>query len=303
MDRLQTLEVFIAVAEAESFVGGALKCGLSSPSATRGVNALEARLGVRLFTRTTRRVRLTDVGRSYLEDARHVLGQMQAADDAVKGAATSPVGQLRITCSNEFGRIYVAPLLTEFLDAFPSVSADVLMVDRIVNIVEEGFDLAVRIGELTSSNLAAVRVGQVRRVVCGSPEYFANHGRPQIPADLLKHRIVSAAPVSPTSEWRFGKHMQQSIRVVPRLRVSSVATAMSIVKSDWGICRALSYQVGPDLKTGALETVLEDFEPAPLPIHLVHVEGRRAPAKVRAFIDFAKQSLIERLRIAQESRS
>jgi len=283
--------VFIAVAEAESFVGGALKCGLSSPSATRGVNALEARLGVRLFTRTTRKVRLTDVGRAYLEDARHVLGQMQAADDAAKGAAMSPVGQLRITCSNEFGRIYVAPILTDFLDAHPAVSADVVMVDRIVNIVEEGFDLAVRIGDLPSSNLAAVRVGQVRRVVCGTPEYFAANGTPKTPADLARHQIVSASPVSPTNEWRFGPDLQHSVRLSPRLRVSSVAAAISIAKSDWGICRALSYQVGPDLQAGALQTVLEDFEPAPLPIHLVHIEGRRAPAKVRAFINFAKHRL------------
>jgi DNA-binding transcriptional LysR family regulator len=293
MDRLRSLEVFIAVAEAESFAAGAAMCGLSAPSATRGINALEASLGTRLFTRTTRKVRLNDVGKSYIEDARHIIGQMRAADDAVKGASTNPVGLLRITCSNEFGRIYVAPILTDFLDAHPSVSADVLMVDRIVNMVEEGFDLAVRIGELPSSGLAAVRVGQVRRVICGTPEYFAANGRPQTPADLLKHQIVSATPMNPTTEWRFGQQTQQAVRVTPRLRVSSIATAISVAKSNWGLCRALSYQVGPDLQTGDLQTVLEEYEPAPLPIHLVHVEGRRSPAKVRAFIDFAKDRLRE----------
>lgn len=291
MDRLQSLEVFIAVAEAESFAEGARRCGLSAPSATRGVNALEARLGARLFARTTRRVRLTEVGQTYLEDARHVLGQMQAADDAAKGAATNPVGQLRITCSNEFGRIYVTPILTEFLDSNPAVSADVVMVDRIVNMVEEGFDLAVRIGELPSSGLAAVRVGQVRRIVCGTPGYFTANGIPKTPADLQDHQIVSAAPVSPTTEWRFGYDMQEAVRIEPRLTVSSVATAISVAKRNWGICRVLSYQVGPELQNGTLQSVLEDFEPAPLPIHLVHVEGRRAPAKIRAFIDLAKDRL------------
>ncbi|WP_299083130.1 LysR family transcriptional regulator [uncultured Ruegeria sp.] len=291
MDRLQSLEVFIAVAEAESFAGGARKSGLSAPSATRGVNALEARLGVRLFTRTTRKVRLTELGQTYLEDARHVLAQMQAADDAAKGAATNPVGQLRITCSNEFGRIYVAPILTEFLDTHPAVTADVLMVDRIVNMVEEGFDLAVRIGELPSSGLAAVRVGQVRRIVCGTPGYFEANGRPSIPADLQAHQIVSASPVSPTTEWRFGHDMQDTVRIKPRLTVSSVATAISVAKRSWGLCRVLSYQVGPYLENGTLEAVLETYEPAPLPIHLVHVEGRRAPAKIRAFIDLAKDRL------------
>lgn len=291
MDRLQSLEVFVAVAEVESFAGGARKTGLSAPSATRGVNALEDRLGVRLFTRTTRRVRLTDAGQTYLQDARHILELLQAADDAAMGAAAKPVGQLRITCPHEFGRIYVAPILMEFLDVHDGVTADVVMVDRIVNLVEEGFDLAVRIGALPSSGLAAVRVGQVRRVVCGAPAYFERNGTPKSPADLTKHRIVSAAPVSPVTEWRFGDGLHDAIRVSPRLNVSSIATAISVARQGWGLCRLLSYQVGPDLEQGTLQTALEDFEPEPLPIHLVHAEGRRAPAKIRSFVDFAKDRL------------
>lgn len=291
MDRLQSLQVFIAVAEAESFSGGARTMGLSAPSATRGVNALEDRLGARLFTRTTRRVRLTDVGQAYLEDARHILAQLQAADDAASGAAMNPVGLLRITCSNEFGRIYVTPILTDFLDTYPDVTADVLMVDRIVNIVEEGFDVAVRIGPLPSSGLTAVRVGRVRRIICGAPDYFDRFGIPQSPVDLQSHRIVSAAPVSPVSDWRFGPDMQEAVRVTPRLTVSSVAAAIAVARQGWALVRVLSYQVGPDLLDGTLQSVLEDHEPDPLPIHLVHVEGRRAPAKVRTFIDFAKERL------------
>lgn len=291
MDRIQSLEVFVAVAEAESFAGGARAMGLSGPSATRGVNALEARLGARLFTRTTRRVRLTEVGEAYLQDARQILAQLQAADDAAAGAATNPVGQLRITCSNEFGRIYVAPILTDFLDTYPDVTADVLMVDRVVNMVEEGFDIAVRIGPLPSSGLSAVRVGQVRRVICGAPDYLARHGTPSRPEDLQAHQIVSAAPVSPVADWRFGADMSHSVRVQPRLVVSSVAAAIEVARRGWGLCRVLSYQIGPDLEAGSLCTVLEDHEPEPLPIHLVHVEGRRAAAKVRSFVDFAKERL------------
>ena len=291
MDRLQSLEVFIAVAEAQSFAGGARTLGLSAPSATRGVNALEERLGARLFTRTTRRVRLTDVGQAYLEDARHVLAQLQAADDAATGAAVNPVGTLRITCSNEFGRIYVAPVLTDFLDTYPDVRADVVMGDRIVNMVEEGFDVAVRLGALPSSGLTAVRVGQVRRILCATPEYLAHAGTPKRPGDLADHQIVSAGPVSPMTDWRFGKDQQHSVRIQPRLSMSSVAAAISVAKRGWGLVRVLSYQVGPDLADGTLRVVLEDFEPDPLPIHLVHVEGRRAPAKVRAFVDFAKDRL------------
>ena len=198
---------------------------------------------------------------------------------------------MRITCPNEFGRIYVAPILTEFLDAHEGVSADVVMLDRIVNMVEEGFDLAVRIGTLPSSGLAAVRVGQVRRVVCGAPAYFEQYGIPQSPADLASHRIVSAAPISLVSEWRFGGEMHDGIRVKPRLSVSSVATAISVARQGWGLVRLLSYQVGPDLEQGTLQSVLDDYEPEPLPIHLVHAEGRRAPAKIRAFVDFARDRL------------
>ncbi|WP_424931007.1 LysR family transcriptional regulator [Amaricoccus macauensis] len=291
MDRLQTIEVFVAVAETRSFAAAARHMGLSAPSVTRGVTTLEARLGVRLFTRTTRQVRLTDVGEAYLEEARHVLSQLQAADAMASGAAVRPSGLLRITCANEFGRIYVTPLLTEFLDTHPEVSVDVLMVDRIVNLVEEGIDIGVRIGPLPSSGLTAVRVGTVRRVICGTPGYFRANGHPGHPSDLKDHTLVAAAPVGPANEWRFGESGQTVVRVRPRLTVSSVAAAIAAARSGWGLTRVLSYQIGPDLERGSLQTVLENHEPNPLPIHLVHVEGRRAQAKVRSFIDFARDRL------------
>ncbi|MDP0929834.1 LysR family transcriptional regulator [Paracoccus onubensis] len=291
MDRLQSLRIFVAVAEAENFAAGARAVGLSAPSATRGINALEAALGVRLFTRTTRQVRLTDVGQVYLQDVREVLAGLQAADEAATGAARTPVGQLRITCPQEFGRIYITPILTEFLDRHPGVSADVLMIDRIVNIVEEGFDIALRIGPLPSSGLAAIRVGQVRRVLCGAPGYFARRGCPQEPGELISHRLISVAPLDAGRQWRFGPGGEQMIKVEPRLSVSSMAAAIETVRRGWGICRPLSYQIAPDLEAGTLRTVLEDWEPEPLPIHLVHIEGRRAAPKVRALIDFAAERL------------
>ncbi|MEM7508589.1 MAG: LysR family transcriptional regulator [Pseudomonadota bacterium] len=291
MDRIQSLEVFVAVAESESFAGGARAMRLSAPSATRGINALEERLGARLFTRTTRRVRLTDVGTAYLEDARQILAQLQAADDAASGAATNPVGRLRITCPTEFGRIYVMPLLLDYLDTYPGVTAEVLMLDRVVNLVEEGLDIGVRIGPLPPSGLSAVRVGQVRRVVCGAPDYFSRHGLPGAPGDLQQHRVVSISQATPATDWRFGADQQQAIRLTPRLTVTSVAAGIEVARAGWGLVRVLSYQIGPDLEGGTLRTVLEAHEPAPLPIQLVHVEGRRAAAKVRSFIDFARDRL------------
>ena len=291
MDRLQSLKIFVAVAESDSFAAGAREVGLSAASATRGIGALEAELRVRLFTRTTRQVRLTDIGKAYLHEVRDILAQLSAADEAASGAAATPFGQLRITCPQEFGRLYVAPILTDFLDSHPGVSADVLMVDRLVNMVEDGFDVALRIGELSPTGLVALRVGQVRRVVCGAPAYFAERGRPETLSDLRSHRVVSVTPLDAGRQWRFGRGGKETARVDPQLAVSSIAAAIDIARSGWGMVQVLSYQVGPDLEAKTLEIVLDKYEPDPLPIHLVHVEGRRAAAKVRAFIDFAGSRL------------
>ncbi len=291
MDRIQMLEVFVAVAEAGSFAGGARATGLSPPSVTRGVNELEDRLGARLFLRTTRVIRLTDVGRGYLEEVRGILSDLRAADDLASGTATRPTGHLRITAPVEFGHIHVAPILADFLDAHPDVSADLLTVDRIVNLVEEGIDVALRIGDLPSSGLTAVRVGHVRRVICGTPEYFGKHGVPQAPADLAQHQIVSIRGITPTTDWRFGNDRGEIVRLKPRLFVSNVGAALELARRGWGVTRALSYQVDPDLRDGTLRTVLDAFEGERIPVHLVHQEGRRVTAKLRSFLDFARDRL------------
>lgn len=290
MDRLRALKVFVAVADEQSFSAGAKALGLSSPSATRAVNELEDRLGARLFTRSTRRVRLTDIGHAYVEEVRDILAQLQSAEDAVSGAQRTPAGQLRITCPQEFGRLHMAPLIAEFLDAYPEVTAEMLLVDRTVNLVEEGYDVALRIGELPSSGLSAIRVGAVRRVVCGAPDYLATFGRPTAPADLAQtHRIIATG--SALREWRFGRDRQTVIRFQPRLTVNSVAASIEIARRGWGLCRVLSYQVAEDLRMGTLEAVLEEDEPEPWPVHLIHPQGRTAPAKLRAFMDFTAERL------------
>lgn len=291
MDRLQSLRVFVAVAEAESFAAGARAVGLSGPSATRGVNDLERALGARLFTRTTRRVRLTDVGHAYLEEVREILARLQAADDAAAGAAETPVGRLRITCPQEFGRLHVAPIVTDFLDLHPGIRAELLMVDRVVNLVEEGIDVAVRIGPLPSSDLVALKVGEVRRLVCGAPAYFEKHGIPECPADLVAHRLVATTGGGSPVTWRFGTDETGSLKLESRLTTTSVSASVGIARRGWGLCRALSYQVAEDLERGRLRSVLNDFEPASLPVHLVHLEGRRAAAKVRTFLEFTAARL------------
>jgi DNA-binding transcriptional LysR family regulator len=183
------------------------------------------------------------------------------------------------------------PVVTAYLDTYPEVSVEIVMIDRIVNIVEEGFDIAVRIGPLQSSGLTAMRIGQVRRVVCATPAYLAENGTPQTPQDLQGHRVISAGQDGPLPDWRFGGDRPATVRIASRLAVSNIAAGIEVACQGWGLCRALSYQVAPHLEAGTLRTVLEAFEPDPLPVHLVHVEGRRAAAKVRSFLDFAAPRL------------
>jgi len=290
MDRLRALEVFVAVAEAGSLAEAARAMSLSAPTVTRVLGDFEAELGVLLFHRSTRSTTLTDPGRSFLPDARRILEDYQTSSDAVRGAHRSPKGLLRLTAPTLFGQHYISPLLLDFLDRHRDVKAEAVYLDRVVNLIDEGFDLAVRIGRLTDTNLMAVRVGSVRRVVCTAQSYLSKNGLPQTPSDLAEHRVIAARPVTASNEWWFASDM--IVKVSPRISFSSVPAAIEAAKSGWGLTRVLSYQIGPDLGSGILKTVLSEYEPEPLPIHIVHAEGRSVSAKVRAFVDM----VVERLR-------
>lgn len=292
MDRWQAMRIFTEVAGAGSFAAAGRRLGLSPPAVTRAVAALEETIGTRLLVRTTRLVRLTEAGGRYLEDCRRILADIAEAEAAAAGAHATPTGTLRITASVLFGEIYVLPILTEFLDRYPSVDVSGLFLDRVVNIVEEGIDVAVRIGHLQDSGLAAIRVGTVRRVVCGAPAYFARHGIPAAPAELAGHRIIAPTGASASLDWRFGPGPPRSVTVQPRLSCNTNAAAIAAALAGWGVTRLLSYQVAGLLAEGRLQRVLAEFEEDPLPIHVVHAEGRRAAARVRSFVDLA----VERLR-------
>lgn len=293
MDKLDAMAIFSAVAEAGSLSGAGRTLGLSAPAVTRALNALEGSLGVRLLIRTTRSLRLTEAGTLYLARCRDVIAAVKAADEEAVGSHGQPSGQLRITSPTRFGQLHVVPVLASFLDAYPDVSIDAVFVDRVTNLVEEGFDVAVRIGPLPETRLVAVRVGAVRRVVCAAPAYVARWGRPQTLGDLRAHRIIAATPVTATDEWSFGE--AGSVHVAPRLRVSTVDTAIAAARTGWGLTRCLSYQITEDVACGALTTVLEDLEPPPLPVHLLRAEGRETSAKVRAFVDHARSRLADTL--------
>lgn len=288
MDQLRALKAFVAVADVGTLSGAARSLSLSAPSITRLVGDLEAHVGTELFHRTTRSVTLTEAGTAYLIDARKILSAVQSADDAARGAHERPQGTLRLTASVLFGQHYILPIVGRFLEKYPEVSVDALFVDRVVNIVDEGIDLAVRIAHLPDSALIASKVGQVRWVLCASPDYIARRGNPKAPGDLTSHEIIGYGPHS-TERWSFRDGTDVTLN--PRLSLSTVSGTIEAAKRGMGIARVLSYQIGPELGDSGLRTILSDWEKEPVPIHLVHAEGPLGSAKVRAFKSFAAEAL------------
>jgi DNA-binding transcriptional LysR family regulator len=298
VDRLDGLRVFVAVAEAQGFASAARKLGLSAPAVTRAVMALEQRLGAQLFQRTTRVVRLTDAGERFLEDCRRVLADLDEAEAAAGGAFAAPQGRLGVTASAMFGRVHVAPIVLDFLAQHPRVTVHAFFVDRIVSLLDEGFDVAVRIAHLPDSTLTAVRVGSVRRVTVASPDYLARRGTPKKPADLARHDAIAFSQTGNAGPaWTYhppgSKRKADRVVAEPRIQLvtNSTDVAIAAALAGRGIIRALSYQVQPELAAGRLRLVLPWMEPPPIPVHLVVPSGRKTAAKVRAFVDFAADRL------------
>ena len=291
MDRWQAMRIFVRVAETESFAETARHMHMSAPSVTRAVAALEDLIGARLFVRTTRSVKLTEAGARYFEDCRRILSDIAEAEAAAAGSYATPTGTLAVTASAMFGQMHVLPIVTEYLDCFPTMRARTFFVDRPVNIVEEGIDVAVRIGHLPDSGITAIKVGTVRHVVCASPAYLDRHGVPSTPADLRQHRVAASTSAWASPEWRFDG--DQRVTVDPVLQCNSNEAVIATARAGWGLTRVLHYQIGPHLLSGELQIVLSDFEESPLPIHVLYPEARHAPAKVRAFIDMAVTRLRE----------
>ncbi len=292
MDRLQAMEVFVAVIDSGGFASAARKLDLSAPVVTRAVAELEARLGLRLLTRTTRSVRATEAGARYADDCRRILADVTSAEKAASGSSTQITGTLHVTAPLLFGNLHVTPIVAEYLQRHPDVDAHCVFVDRLVNLTEEGLDVAVRIGELPDSSLHAVRVGQVRRLLVATPAYLAQYGTPQRPEDLASHALIQPVSASPYPEWRFADGDRPLVqRISPRLRTTTNDAARTAALAGVGIARLLSYQVAGELPSGALVPLLQSFETPPLPVHVVHHEGRQATRKVRAFVDLAVAAL------------
>jgi DNA-binding transcriptional LysR family regulator len=292
MDKLHLMSVFVAVAEEESFAGGARRLALSPPAVTRCIASLETRLGVKLLDRTTRYVRVTEAGKRYLDDARRIIAEVAEADDAVVGINGEPKGHLTITAPVLFGGMYVTPVVVEYLQRYPEMSVTALFLDRVVNLIDEGIDVGIRIGPLADSSMKALKVSEVRRVVCASPEYLKKNGVPQHPRELAKHQTIIPAIVSASVEWKFQSEGETiSVRIKPRLNVTSNDAAIEAARCGFGITRLLSYQSSASVAAGSLKVILGKFEPDPLPVHIVHREDRHKSARVRTFVDLMKTRL------------
>lgn len=286
------MTVLLAVAETGSFASGARQLGLSPPSVTRAIAALEQRLGTLLLARSTRSVRLTEAGQRYVEDCRRILQELEEAEELAAGSILRPRGNLTVTAPVLFGELYLIPLIASYLDAHAEVTVNALLVDRVVNLLDEGIDVAVRIGQLPEGSMTAIKVGEIRPVVCASPDFLDRHGRPRHPNELLDAPIVMATTSVLLTDWQFvTPDGPLTLRPPSRFAVSSNHAAIHAARLGWGFTRVLSYQAAEAVARGELEIVLAEFGTAPLPIHLLYQDGARLPAKVRSFVDHCAQRL------------
>ncbi len=291
MDHLQRLRTFVAVAESGSFARGARSRDISAPAATRAVASLEKHLGALLLQRTTRSLRLTEPGEVFLADCRRILAELDAAESAVTGARHEPRGTLAVTAPALFGSRHIAPLLFEFLDRHPQMQARALFTNRLVHLIDEGFDVALRIAVLPDSGLTAVPVGRMRAVVVASPDYLRRHGVPREPADLKQHRAIGfTIEGQDRVAWSFAR-ARAGAAPQERLIVNANDVKVAAAVAGQGLARALAYQVTDEVRDGRLRVLLQAHEPPPVPVHLVYPAGRGAAAKVREFVHFAAERL------------
>jgi DNA-binding transcriptional LysR family regulator len=296
MDRLELMQIVVTAVDAGSFSAAARKLGLPLATVSRKVAALERHLHAQLFTRTTRRIGLTDAGTDYVLGCRRILQEVSEMERTAGGEYTAPKGDLWITAPLVFGRLHALPVVTQFLQAYPEVDVKVSLGDRVVNLLEEPVDLAVRIGNLPNSSLVATRLGTVREVTCASPDYLQRRGVPKDPQALATHDCVTFEGLMAHHEWHFeGGRSQQSVGVHSRLVVSTAEAAIDAAICGVGLTRLLSYQVAGAVAAGTLKIVLKGYESAPRPVSFIYRGGMLLPLKLRAFLDFATPRLREAL--------
>lgn len=294
IDRLTPMLVFARIVEGGSLSAGARAMGKSLPAVCRSLAQLEKRLGERLLHRTTRRIALTEAGMEFYERCRRIAAEIEEAEAAVSARKMEPQGVLAVTAPLLFGRMHVAPVVVEYLRRYRKAAVNLLLTDRTVNLVEEGMDAAIRIGELADSTLVARRLGSVPRVVCASPEYLERNGAPAHPRDLARHECIRFTGLSPAPEWAF---VEAKIKIDGRLVTNNGDAAIDAALHGLGLVMVLGYQVEQPLADGRLVRVLADFEPAPAPVHALYSSARLVPAKLKAFLELLSESTPPRLEL------
>ncbi len=292
MDRLESMSILVNVVEAGSLSAASRRLKMPLPTLSRKISELEGHLKTRLLNRSTRLLTLTDAGDRYLAATKRILEDVEEAERAATGEYNAPKGELVLTAPMVFGRTHLMPVITDFLKAYPDIDVRLALHERVVNLQEEHVDLAVRIGKLPDSTLMAIRLGEVRRILCASPEYLAARGTPLHPSDLALHDCVSFNPGTQAEAWDFpiGK-TSTSFPVHSRLVVSTAQAAIDAAIAGIGITRVFCYHAAEARAQGLLVAVLQDFVPTPIPLHLVYPAGRMLPLKLRAFLDFATPRL------------
>jgi DNA-binding transcriptional LysR family regulator len=292
MDRLEAMSILLAAAETGSLSAAGRRLGKPLTTISRKVSELEKHLNVRLLNRSSRRLTLTDAGRSFAEASKRILEDLREAERSASGEYSEPKGGLVVTAPLILGRQHVLPVVAEFLKVNPGINVQLVLANRIANLAEEQFDLAVRVSNLPDSSLIAIHLGRTRRVICGSPAYFRVHGVPKTPNELSAHDCVTIGGFMSPTAWTF--KTGESAMAVPirsRLVVSTGEAALDAAIAGVGIVGALSFQISPAVAAGKLEVILENFEPNPMSVDILYVGGRLTPTKIRAFCDFAAPRL------------
>ncbi|MBO1256588.1 LysR family transcriptional regulator [Alteromonas sp. 5E99-2] len=286
------MKIFVEVAKHQSFVLASKNLSLSAPAVTRAIAFLEDRLRIKLFHRTTRHVRLTQPGTQFLIDTKRILEDIDSAEANAAGVYGQPIGTLNLTAPVLFGQLFVVPIIAKYLDTYPQVNVTAHYLDKVSSLLDEELEVAIRIGHLKDSGLFAKQVGTVKLQVVASPDYLSNHGTPRVLEDLKQHKIIAASASYKVNTWDFfDKGQPRRIHISPRLICNQNTAALESAILGQGLCRLMSYQVGDAIAKGQLVSVLGDFEEDPIPVTIVHLEGRKANAKVRAFIDMAAEIL------------
>jgi DNA-binding transcriptional LysR family regulator len=303
MDRLDAMAILVASVEEGSFSAAGRKLGMPLPTVSRKVAELEAHLKTRLLVRSTRKLSLTEAGITYVAACKRILEDIGEAETKAAGEYSIPRGELTMTAPIVFGRIHILPVIDDFLARFTEINVRMMLSDRNVNLIDDHIDMAVRVGDLPDSSMVATRVGTLRRVVCGSPAYFAAHGTPKTPGDLAGHMCVTFSALPAGTSWMFKPHGRRTkfAKALCRLSINTAEAAIDATMAGVGITNVLSYQVAHAVKNGKLKIVLKDFEPPPIPVHLIHAHQGLLPLKMRRFLEFAAPRIRKSLLAAQKT--